>query len=390
MSKLTDEEQAKLVHVFEEMNVKPDMDDPEAMKRWMRQYVKGESRAQASPSSSSSEPQQVAHVIQNPRIIVFSGDQTKDAAYDIWKYEVRSLLREKIHALPVIVHAVRKSLRGEAARAVMRLGERADIDVILEKLDAIYEVVEPVEVLLSKFYSSEQGEQEAVASWACRLEDMLANIIRRGKVDVSMSMVKNKFWSGLRQPLRDASRHKFDQDMDFETFLVHLRAIEAEIPKSEPATKTGKAESSDKGKTQSKMAQEPKQEYVELKAAVEKLTDTVENLHKLGTFSKSQYVAQGYDPARDNPARGRGYRGRGTYRGYRGNTAYGRGQGRGQTYGYRGYGPSQNSHQDKDSKSTPGDDKTQGKSDGDKQTRDVCWRCGQSGHLRIGCRVNLN
>ena len=56
-----------------------------------------------------------------PKLSIFSGDKDK-ASFDVFEYEVRSLLR--IHSEEMVAEAIRRSVKGEAARIVMRLARR--------------------------------------------------------------------------------------------------------------------------------------------------------------------------------------------------------------------------------------------------------------------------
>ncbi|CAC5411912.1 unnamed protein product [Mytilus coruscus] len=70
------------------------------------------------PTSSTNA--KVESTVYTPRISTFFGEAGKgEAPYDIWKYEVESLRRCKL-APHIIDMAVRRSLRGHAARVAMR------------------------------------------------------------------------------------------------------------------------------------------------------------------------------------------------------------------------------------------------------------------------------
>ena len=187
-SKFTDEERDSLVKVFEEMDVKPDVANSDAMTQWMKSYLQqtGKIDVAKKPDGTLGGTQ----LVHTPKVVVFSGDESKDAVYDLWRYEVMSMVKEKTYSLPVIMNAARKSLRGEAARVVMRLGENVTLDDLIYKLDCIYGNVESVEMLLAKFYSASQEDGESVSSWACRLEDMYSKISKRSNVKPSNEAIK--------------------------------------------------------------------------------------------------------------------------------------------------------------------------------------------------------
>ena len=86
------DEKDKLAHVFEELNIKPDTDDPETMKQWMLSYLKQQGKVPDSDSVPGGP--KLAQFIQNPRISLFSGNvQNKDhVTFEMWKFEVCTLL----------------------------------------------------------------------------------------------------------------------------------------------------------------------------------------------------------------------------------------------------------------------------------------------------------
>lgn len=62
------------------------------------------------------------------------------------------------------MQAIRRSVRGEASRILMRLGTGVDIETILEKFESVYGTVDTKEELLAKFYSAKQGESEDITA----------------------------------------------------------------------------------------------------------------------------------------------------------------------------------------------------------------------------------
>lgn len=382
---MSDAEKAELAKVFQELGERPDTKDVNSLKQWMKTYVEKSGGASSKADIKPDIKPTVANIIQDPRISMFSGDTSKDVTYDIWKYEVNSLLREHSHSLPVINRAIRKSLRGEAARVVVQLGEVVGIDEIIDRLDALYGSVESQELLLAKFYSSQQKEGESVASWACRVEELLSRASKQDEYDRRMNndMLKAKFWAGLLQPLKDASRYKFDTVNRYSEFLKAVRSIESEVL----SPKTDNVEVKVKG--QVKMAQATSNSEIdELKGMVKQLFVKFDEFE---SSSKSQ--KQGFDSG----SRGRGFsqrqgsgsrdRGRGINRG-----SFNRGGSRGRFH------DKQDSHidQSRSFHGTSGDsvDDTEAKRVDTEQKSSydppTCYRCGQIGHVKLGCRNLLN
>lgn len=229
MAEFSEEETKSLVDAFSALGAKPKTDSPEDLRRWMEAFTDAH---RDDKRQIGSENTQISNLRHFPRIVTFSGDSSKgdQSAFDLWRYEVRCLLEDKAHSEDVIRQAIRNSVRGEAGRIVMRLGSKASIQDILNKLQGVYGEVELSENLLSEFYSAQQKPGEDVAAWSCRLEDILGKAQERGQLDPSgvNEMLRTKFWTGLSQDLKDSSRHKFDTIKDFDQLRISIRSIEHE------------------------------------------------------------------------------------------------------------------------------------------------------------------
>lgn len=69
------------------------------------------------------------------------------------------LLDQDIYPKHVIEQAIRRSLRGDAAKIAMRLGCEAPVRELLQ-FDSVFGVVETKEALLTQFYSARQKADE--------------------------------------------------------------------------------------------------------------------------------------------------------------------------------------------------------------------------------------
>jgi len=117
-----------------------------------------------------------------PRISTFSGASSKaDVSFEAWKFEVKCLMREKACHKDLLLQGVRKSLRGEACKLCMHLGEDASVETIVRKLEGVYGIVESGTTLLQQFYNARQDNDESVAAY-CRLEEIVNRAINRGAV----------------------------------------------------------------------------------------------------------------------------------------------------------------------------------------------------------------
>ena len=221
---LSKEEIDNIVSAFKDMDIKPSAQTPEDFKAWMEEYKDDE--------------QWDAFL---PRISTFTGDEKTGTPYDIWRYEVQCLIRTG-YTHDTIKMAITRSLRGNSSKIPMRLGTDATIDDIMDKMDSIYGSVYPAEALLGQFYTARQNDDEDVASWGCRLEEILSQAKnRRNITDENINdMLTSKFFEGLRPELKNVARYKKDTTTDFQTLLRSLREIENEhnlkpVPKKKPS-----------------------------------------------------------------------------------------------------------------------------------------------------------
>ncbi len=327
----------KLVEAFKAMGAMPDVDSPETLETWMADYVKSKGKGEVEvkvedsdnveDSDKEHEPEKASAAVgrmypQTPRLSTFSGDTASkgDTSFDLWRYEVVCLQKDAIHSKAVILQAVRKSLRGGAGKVAMRLGVDADLDTILHKLDGVYGMVEAVETLIAEFYAAQQGKDEDVATWGCRLEDMLDKAKHQGQVaekDMDQ-MLRNKFWMGLRSELKVSTRHKFDAIKEFDELRIQIRRIEHEC-KVEHAQESNVSGKPGKTTVSAKMSKIPDGDgqvsgtvVTELTGLVCKLTSQVDAIQKqLGMKeAQSRPVSQTQGGAPDTgwaPQLGHGY-----------------------------------------------------------------------------------
>lgn len=307
MAEFKPEEAQKLAETLGAAGLTPDVDTPERLQSWMLNYLKKVGKVEIkdepkdeneedSKEDSKEEKPLVKHghswrgvYQQSPRISTFSGDPTSknDAQFDLWKYEVECLLKEGVYSEKTVKEAIRKSLRGNAARIVMRKGTDATCEDILLGLETVYGLVETGENLLAEFYATRQSKDEDVASWSCRLEDLLERAAERGHIAErdKASMLRTKFWTGLRQNLKDGSRHKYDMDLSYEELRVAVRRLEREYDIRDSQDRDVKPS----GKAQTKMAmtdstgqksEEGKDDLSELRAMVNKLSNQMSAMQK--------------------------------------------------------------------------------------------------------------
>jgi len=173
-------------------------------------------------------------LIKDPKLSCFSGLKSKDTPFGRWKYEVKCLNTDKNYSANTILSAVRKSLRSPAADVVSRLGEYATLEGIMAKFESIYGTVMSGEAILEKFYSARQKpkeENEDCAMWCCRLEELIYQALEKEAVHEEEigNMLRNRFWSGLRESrIKDALR-QHRRNMSVEDMVKEARTLEEEF-----------------------------------------------------------------------------------------------------------------------------------------------------------------
>ena len=260
--------------VFTQLGIKPKADTPEQFAQWLEEYQKGakpklknETPVMEGASALSASSQILE---KHPRLPTFSGDKKGETNFDLWKYEVQCLLKDN-YSETAISQAIRRSLKGDAARIVMVLGPDANITDILSKFESVYGTIHSKATVLSTFYSAKQRDDESVAAWGCRLEELLNEALKKGLIQASATndMLKNMFYEGLRSELKDITGFLFDKIPNFDDLRHEVRIKEEEMNQRKKSRKTER--------TQAVSANEDLQE---IKAMIQNLNRDVSEMKK--------------------------------------------------------------------------------------------------------------
>ena len=184
------------------------------------------------------------------RLSPFSGDDAKgDVLFELWKFEVRGMVRDGLFPNAVVLQSIHRSLRGTAADILLHLGGDVKVDDLLRKLGKVFGNTFPPEAILEEFYSAKQRESEKVAMWVCRLETILSKLpVGTFTPDASKGMLRTKFYSGLRlSVMRNALRHSFDGRATYEDLLVAARVAEREHELENASARVNQAIAIDSG-----------------------------------------------------------------------------------------------------------------------------------------------
>ncbi len=308
---LTDDEGKKLIALFEKMELKPQGETPEELQEWLQDRVFAATTAGAVKSEgedgegkSKSAATTGLGSQQFKLSVTFAGDEfiKGTCKYDLWKYEVECIVKEGLCTDEVIKQIIRRSLKGEAAHVLKRLGPDASISKILSKFEGVYGAVEAGEDTLAEFYSAKQKVGEDASAWGCRLEDLLDRASHDeviGQKDTDQ-MLRKRFFMGLLPRLKEASRHKYDTIGEFDRLRVVVRSIEHEF-KGETLDSEPRRPCLKKAIKSVVAKQVPESSEVkELRGLVHKLTNSVKSMEEQWTKGSGAKATTKYSESRSN------------------------------------------------------------------------------------------
>jgi hypothetical protein len=298
------------------------------------------------------------------KISTFYGEKGKgDVNFKTWDYEIKCLMGK--HPEEEICHAIRRSVKGDAASVLRRLGVDARLMDILRKFDSIYGDIDTKESLLKKFYACEQEKNESVTTYATRVEELYAQGLEMGALEKRHEeQLKGVLYQGLLPMIKHSARYIFDAIRGYDNFKIELRKIESDMQKV--------TEDEIKSKCKAANKVEEKSELTEVKDLLQKMNARIETLEKEKESGNRDWYRGGRG--------GRGYR-RGRGRGRGNHQAQGRGRGRGSYQQSRPTSSSTFKPKEQD----------QGASGYDKEydnSSRKCYRCGNFGHIARECQEN--
>ena len=299
MADFTDEEADHIVKVFQDLGVKPKGDTPKEIQDWMVEYLQSHGRLRKEEPPSTHNDTSFSHNIsvnaRIPNICSFSGNQyTKNESFDVWRYEVQCLMVDKQYSHEAIAEAARRSLKGEAARVVQRLGVGASVNTMLNKLDSLFGNVHLAEDILAKFYNAQQRPDEDVALWSCRIEDLLEQVSMQKTISTAEKeeRLHNKLYSGIKDSLKKRTHHLFLSISDYDEFRVQLRRIEYDMNKEVEAEPQSTSAHSEKlviqSRVNTKVSSISEQKNIEFKQIISQLTQENRDLKQQLEFMNTE------------------------------------------------------------------------------------------------------
>ena len=237
------EDEAKFMTILRTLGPAPKADSKEDLHQWMKDYLTSQDGETQSAASQS-----VYVPAVTPRLPVFSGKKS-DASFELWLYEVQCL-QERQPNSAVIWEAVHRSLRDEPAHIAMRLGTKATLKQLLDKLQSVYGDTQETESTMMQLYNAKQNPDESLSQWSCRVEGLVAKARRLGTIgsDKEDETLRSRFYHGLKSSIKDRTAHKFDAAETFDDLRREIRQVEAQLSgesKESTARVTAKAAQSD-------------------------------------------------------------------------------------------------------------------------------------------------
>ena len=177
------------------------------------------------------------------RIQTFSGSippNKNETTFAQWIHEVREA--QARNSEMTVRNWITRSLRGPPAELVRSMGAAVSVTAILQAMEEKYGAVAPLDVLMKRLFSLNQGKTESVTNFAIRLESTLANIQRDhpqqvNKVQMDASQ-RDRLFQGLKKVYRDSLRYLYNTGAPYQAILTAARKAEAEAEhykESEPA-----------------------------------------------------------------------------------------------------------------------------------------------------------
>jgi hypothetical protein len=97
-----------------------------------------------------------------PRLPIFSGSKASkgEVTFHQWRYEAMCLAEDPTWPEPLIMQAIRRSLRGLAGELLLNLGMKVTVLEVIAELDSTFGNVSTSEQLMENFFSARQRKEE--------------------------------------------------------------------------------------------------------------------------------------------------------------------------------------------------------------------------------------
>ena len=181
-----------------------------------------------------------------PKLHDFTGKpEDGKASWRRWELQIKGL--QGTYSDRAIKEAMNKALQGDAAIVADSLADDCSWIELLNALRAKFTEVSSLDVMMGSLYSIKQNTL-TVSQYAIKLEKVLGSIRVSHPNALSSKEyqhhLRNRFFHGLNDRLRNNLRHKYETDCNYDQLLQYARMIE-----SEKTDNTGEVSSSSTTKT---------------------------------------------------------------------------------------------------------------------------------------------
>ena len=196
---------------------------------------------------------------------------------------------------------IQRSLSGATADTVCNMGPKASLDSIIKKFSIIYENVKSYDILMGDFYCANQGEEEAVTSFATCIEGLLSNVRDKYPQQIAQAkeqqLLKDRLFHGCQKGIRDSVKYRHaDTTVDYMIFLEECRKAEDEggVGKVKPkgkiniAAATTTTSSHSYSDTFAKQLKKQQQQFEAIMGKVQAMVTTLQSHNAQATSSFCQ------------------------------------------------------------------------------------------------------
>ena len=182
---------------------------------------------------------------KTPDLPIFSGELPTpkgEVEFDNWIFQIKSL--RKTFTDDAIRNAVVANVRGIAKTVVCAVGYDVELSLMISHLEDRFGLGETNDTLLLEFHQMLQGLHEKVQDFGSKLECKFKILQERFPGRYATVQLKDRFFSGLQDKMRDSMRFLYTQeDCTFSKLLKAAMIAEAESkPRVQAKVKSATAE----------------------------------------------------------------------------------------------------------------------------------------------------
>ena len=156
-----------------------------------------------------------------PKLNEFTGKpEDGKASWRRWELQIKGLVGS--YSNRAIKEAMNKALQGDAAIVADSMDDDCTWQELLAALKAKFTVVSSLDVMMGNLYGIKQGNN-SVSQFAINIEKVLGSIRVSHPTTFStresQRHLRNRFFHGLNDRLRNSLRHKYETDCSYEELL---------------------------------------------------------------------------------------------------------------------------------------------------------------------------